>query len=603
MSGRVTGRPWAVLLCLVAAPAAAQGIGTAFTYQGRLTDAGSPPTGVYDFQFTAHDAATGGSQVGPLVTRGDVSVTGGIFTVSLDFGAVFTGNARWLEIGVRPGASTGAYTALSPRQELTPAPHAVFAGNARTVAGLTCANGQVAKWSGAVWTCGADLDTNSGGTVTSVATGAGLTGGPITGSGTLSVASGGITSGMIAAGAVGLAQINQSQVQARVGGACPSGQYLRGINPDGTVFCEPFLAPNIRTLVDGGSTLSFFGLAIALGADGLPVIAYQDQQTGSVKLARCGDPTCTMGNTLVTVEDDPFDGEFYGDWVSLAVGPDGLPVLAYQATFSQWLRVAKCGDAFCGAGNVLTTVDGSGFAGGHISIAVPADGRPVISYRDAGVNAVKVAKCGNAACSAGNTFANLDGQPTDSVGNGTSIAIGADGLPVISYVNSNSATLRVAKCGNAACSAGNVLTTLDDLPIFMNPDSSLAVAPDGRPVVAYADAVGGVLRVAKCGNAACSTGNTVTVVEGPGYGFSPQVGIGVDGLPVVSYDVLFGSLGVRVARCGNALCSAGNTFTTLEDGSGAGALAVAPDGLPVIAYRDGATGGLKVAKCGRPGCR
>jgi hypothetical protein len=46
--------------------------------------------------------------------------------VKLDFGSgAFNGDARWLEIGVRPGASTGAYTTLDSRQELTPAPYAL----------------------------------------------------------------------------------------------------------------------------------------------------------------------------------------------------------------------------------------------------------------------------------------------------------------------------------------------------------------------------------------------------------------------------------------------------------------------------------------------
>jgi hypothetical protein len=48
--------------------ASAQPLGTAFTYQGRLTDAGSPGSGTYDFQFILYDSAVGGSQVGPVVT-------------------------------------------------------------------------------------------------------------------------------------------------------------------------------------------------------------------------------------------------------------------------------------------------------------------------------------------------------------------------------------------------------------------------------------------------------------------------------------------------------------------------------------------------------
>ena len=101
-------------------------VGTAFTYQGRLTDGGSPANGDYDFRFRLYDVSSGGSPVGS-VTQGDVTVTEGLFTVELDFGAVFDGTALWLDIGVRPGSSSGAYSALTPRQPLTPAPYALYA--------------------------------------------------------------------------------------------------------------------------------------------------------------------------------------------------------------------------------------------------------------------------------------------------------------------------------------------------------------------------------------------------------------------------------------------------------------------------------------------
>lgn len=102
-------------------------VGTAFTYQGHLADGGSPADGTYDFQFKLYNAASGGSQVGSTITKGDVAVTGGLFTLELDFGDVFDGTALWLDIGVRLGSSTGAYTSLTPRQSLTPAPFALYA--------------------------------------------------------------------------------------------------------------------------------------------------------------------------------------------------------------------------------------------------------------------------------------------------------------------------------------------------------------------------------------------------------------------------------------------------------------------------------------------
>lgn len=101
-------------------------VGTGFTYQGRLTDAGNPASGSYDFRFTLFDAPTGGSTVGAPFTANGVAVAQGLFASVLDFGpAAFAGQARWVQVEVRP-AGGGAYTALAPRQELTPAPYSLF---------------------------------------------------------------------------------------------------------------------------------------------------------------------------------------------------------------------------------------------------------------------------------------------------------------------------------------------------------------------------------------------------------------------------------------------------------------------------------------------
>ena len=105
--------------------APAETLGTAFTYQGRLVDAGNPASGVYDFQFRLYDAASGGSQIGAVQAVDNVGVSGGLFTVAPDFGSgTFDGQARWLGIAVKRDAD-GSYATLSPRVVLTPAPHAL----------------------------------------------------------------------------------------------------------------------------------------------------------------------------------------------------------------------------------------------------------------------------------------------------------------------------------------------------------------------------------------------------------------------------------------------------------------------------------------------
>jgi len=102
---------------------------SAFTYQGQLTDNGSPANGLYNFNFTVWDSATGGSPVSLGFALAAVPVTNGLFTVTLDFGpGVFDGNARWLDIAT---AATGnSFQPLTPRQLITSAPYAIRAANA-----------------------------------------------------------------------------------------------------------------------------------------------------------------------------------------------------------------------------------------------------------------------------------------------------------------------------------------------------------------------------------------------------------------------------------------------------------------------------------------
>ena len=122
------------VLCLIVFPvevAVAVPIGTAFTYQGRLMDANEPADGLYDFQFRLFDDPNAGSQHGDAIDFNDLDVIDGYFTVELDFGSdVFNGDARWLQISVMPGDSMGRMTILSPRQEVTPTPYAMYAKSA-----------------------------------------------------------------------------------------------------------------------------------------------------------------------------------------------------------------------------------------------------------------------------------------------------------------------------------------------------------------------------------------------------------------------------------------------------------------------------------------
>jgi len=144
-----------VLTCLsVLSPQLSTGLaqGTAFTYQGRLTDTGQPASGSYDLIFGVFNASSGGSQVGNTLTNIATAVSNGLFSVTLDFGSgVFIGPDRWLEIAARTNGAT-SFTTLAPRQPILPVPYAIFANTASNLSGTVpasqlsgmVANGQLA---------------------------------------------------------------------------------------------------------------------------------------------------------------------------------------------------------------------------------------------------------------------------------------------------------------------------------------------------------------------------------------------------------------------------------------------------------------------------
>jgi hypothetical protein len=112
----------AILATLLCAAIGARAQGTAFTYQGRLNDGANPANGSYDLTFTLFDTASGGNQVGGVLTNTATAVSNGLFTLVLDFGAgAFTGADRWLEVGASTNGA-GTFATLSPRQQVLSLP-------------------------------------------------------------------------------------------------------------------------------------------------------------------------------------------------------------------------------------------------------------------------------------------------------------------------------------------------------------------------------------------------------------------------------------------------------------------------------------------------
>jgi hypothetical protein len=449
-----------------------------------------------------------------------------------------------------------------------------------------CTSGQVLKSGGAaVWNCSADFD--SGGDITGVTAGTGLSGGGTAGSVTLN-----------------LAAPTTSVLGGVRAAACGTGFVLTGIPASGTPECtvdQSWRAPTVPrgstvTVVDTSANDVGSYASMTIGDDGLAVMSYYDATANALKVAKCGNLFCNTGNIVTTVDDPAND---VGLHTSIAIGADGNPVIAYHDTTANSLKVAKCGNAACTGGNTIAVVDDpANNVGEYISLGIGLDGDPVIAYYDASAGDLKVAKCGNAACSAGNTITVVNSL---EAGQFVSLAIAYDGTPVISYYESFNGQLRFVKCADAACTANDALRILDSSSADMGKHTSIAIGLDGNPVISYYDAENFRLKLIDCADVTCFDSSPLVLDSGNDVGQFSSVVIGEDGSPYVSYyDTTSDAL--KGARCGGPDCGGTLSIRSLnnpaDDVGRYSSVAIGMDGAPVVAYYDATVGDLRFIHTG-----
>jgi hypothetical protein len=283
----------------------------------------------------------------------------------------------------------------------------------------------------------------------------------------------------------------------------------------------------IQTLDSTGDVGSYAALKVIDGTK--LAIAYHDVTNGDLKYLYCTSlSNCAGTATIRTIDSTGVVGQY----ASLVVVQDGTPVISYFDITNGDLKVAKCNDITC-ASSTITSVDTTGTVGQYTASAIGSDGDPVISYYDPSGGNLKMVKCGNYSCSAGNTITAV--ESTNDIGQHTSIAVGVDGLPFIAHYSVTNLDLRVIKCGNTACSAGNIATAVDTTG-SVGQYTSVAFGAGPFPIISYYNATNGDLKVAACGNSACSSANTITSVETiNNVGQFSSLAVTSAGLPVIAF--------------------------------------------------------------------
>ncbi len=339
--------------------------------------------------------------------------------------------------------------------------------------------------------------------------------------------------------------------------------------------------------------------SLALDAAGYPVVSYRRFDTGELKLLHCNDPDCAGGDESITAPDS---GLAPSSRTALALDSAGHPVVSYVG--SGGITVLHCNDPNCSGGDEsISALPGTGSVGA-LSLKMPLDaaGNPVIAYDHRSNNDQIVVHCNDPDCAGGDeSIVAVDSE--GDVGSLSSIVLDAVGNPVVSYGAWGTNNLKVLRCGNPNCTAGNTITAPDALGQF----TSVALDPAGNPVVAYFDTDNQRLKVLHCNDPACLGGDESIVVadSSPGAGRYVYMVLDGAGRPVVSYcsESQVTLCDLRILRCGNPNCTAGNTIASPDVGYFS-ALQLDAAGNPVVSYYhwDNVNNDLRIMHCNNPGC-
>jgi hypothetical protein len=242
----------------------------------------------------------------------------------------------------------------------------------------------------------------------------------------------------------------------------------------------------------------------------------------------------------------------------------------------------------------MGTLDSNWLSGTYSSVTIGADGLPLISYQYNNMGTIQVAHCRDISCSSAD-ISRLDTPGEDA--SDMSITTGADGLGLIVYFDQNNTDIKVAHCIDTTCSSADISAVDTDA----GAGNDITIGSDGMGLIGYYDE--GALKVAHCNDSSCSNSGKTTLDSGLGI-FYTRIAIttGSDGLGLISY-VSNNNSNITAAHCSNTACTSA-TITVIDSGltsAKSPSITIGADGLPLISYADYYEG-YQVAHCSNITC-
>ena len=238
--------------------------------------------------------------------------------------------------------------------------------------------------------------------------------------------------------------------------------------------------------------------SLVLGADGFPVLIYQDDYTSDLILIHCSESSCATTDTPIVLSDGTATRSSAS---GLLLGTSGNPIVAFFDSVNDRLEMIVCADALC-ASTTTTTLTLATTSVSHLSLVLDDDGRPVVALYDGADRDLEFARCGDTACT---TIATSTLASDGFVGGEAQIAIGADGAPIIAFRNQTDSVIQVLQCDDAACSGTGTAQSLSiavGTPTYSS--LSLSVNESGRPVLSWVTSPDDSLVTLTCSEPDCA---------------------------------------------------------------------------------------------------
>ena len=281
---------------------------------------------------------------------------------------------------------------------------------------------------------------------------------------------------------------------------------------------------------------------------------------GSLSLQACKG--CKEEDTVKPTPADPKPAHDVGSWLSMRVGPDERPAVAYYDRTMDALGYAVGTVGASGVTWVSEEVDSfpddaglnPGDAGRYASLAFGNDGTPWIVYQDTTNGTLKYARKADGGWSSG--VADVGSGSSADAGYWTSLAMDGSGNPVAVHYDLKGQSLRVARWNGSAFTASVVDEGSDYVPADSGADTVPAnvgeyakIAVDGSTeYIAYYDRANGALKLAVGSGGSYD----ISVVDDDGdVGQWPDIVVSGGDVHIAYYDVARKQLRYAVGRPGS----------------------------------------------------